>query len=364
MLFRKRIMRRVISKFCFLVVMLVVFTSNAQAQCSATSMTMNFGNVTVADNAAVGSTFGSASVTVTYNCTSNVIWQQQVGGVWRSNDIIFQMQPPGPSTSINYVYPTNVPGVGIRIREQSTNLFLVMPGAGRGGDATNSFCWRTMTGMFNDEGCGRLPSNQCPLTSNGGSCRITTTGTLVKTGAIQAGTLSWTAVNLGYYAPGVSVGNNRIGTIALSGLISVGSGGGGTTCRFSVSPNPVDMGSVPLNSLSVGGSSPEKIINITAANCSGTNARMNVKPMVATIGTNCSGQMENTGSARGVGIALSYDGPDTYVPVCWNQDFTPWEDVRSPTVRRYRFSVAMRRFQQNATGGTVQGRIIVTVNYP
>jgi type 1 fimbria pilin len=161
------------------------------------------------------------------------------------------------------------------------------------------------------------------------------------------------------------VGDNRLPFAEFYyGLSSSMEGGGGGTCRFSVSPNPVDMGSVPLNSLSVGGSSPEKIINITATNCSKTNARMSVRPMVATIGTNCSGQMENAGSARGVGIALSYDGPDTYVPVCWNRDFTPWEDIRSPTMRRYRFSVAMRRFQQNATGGTVQGRIIVTVNYP
>lgn len=289
-------------------------------------------------------------VTVSFNCDSGTLGiRGQFGYI--SNDVVFQFKAKGPATAIPYVYPSNLAGVGVRIKEQSTQLFLATPGAPINSVATTSFCWRQMAPPYADEGCGKLPPSKCPLASGGGICNISFNAKLVKTGPVVGGALGFPFASISYYSPGVTNGFD-VGTLSVGGTVRVGA-----VCKMQ--DMNVSLGRASVSALSSASLTPVPFnINLT-----GCEANQGIDLSFATMrqaGAKCDGLMNNaTGAtAQGVGIKVSRN---SNVPLCWGSKITYTSAADGSLA--VPMAAVMQKLADPVTPGTVWGAIVVSASY-
>jgi type 1 fimbria pilin len=345
-----------VMKWLLMILMMLFFgqAGNALAACTATIGNIDFGDQHVGDAAPVGTEFASAPVTVTYHCDSSILHTPMKN---LSNDVVFQIKPSGMSTARDFVYRTAVEGVGIRLREESTGLFIIKDNQVRFPNATSSFCWRQMSGQFNDERCGKLPPRQCPLTERGGQCSIRLTATLVKLGPTSSGSLNGQYANIQYYSPGVTT-SVQVGAMRITGSIRPR-----TSCTMR--DLNVDLGSVSLTTLKATGSLPPKQFDLSLTGCDPQRLTTVFFSTPKQVGEDCDGIIANSagaegfkGAATGVGIRVTRHAGTR---VCWYEDIRI--GLRPSGIISFPMQAAMMRLTPNPSAGSVVGKMFVHVTY-
>ncbi|EJM96062.1 fimbrial protein [Herbaspirillum sp. YR522] len=334
----------------WLMVLMVLFfgqAGSAWATCRAGAVDARFGSAQISADAPVGTEVGNTTVTVTYTCDSATLTAGN-----KTNDVVFQLKPTGAFTAIDFVYPTGVAGIGVRLSEQSTGLFVVKPGRDRVSTAVNSFCWRRMSGGYDDEGCGKLPAGYCQLGSNGGQCSISFRASLVKLGAFTAGRLDSKYGNIEYYSPGVS-GGSLLAEMRISGTVAV-------RASCTIRDMYVDLGKVGLNSLPGTGAIPAKQFDVTVTGCAPNQSITMSFSTLRQSGTVCQGLMSNGagGTATGVGIKITHGDGTT---LCWGETLS--YPGRPDGIVKVPLRAAMTRLTSNPQPGTVVGTMTVQVSY-
>ncbi|EIO7469449.1 type 1 fimbrial protein [Salmonella enterica subsp. enterica] len=314
-----------LKRAALILILLMLFACNAEAYCSfAPGVSseipgyLNFGNVTVQRDAAVGSVLATA-VTGAYN-GGNAIAGCRLEN-WSAR---WELTQWGTLSSYgNHVYNTNLPGVGLRLTGSYTGQVLPY-----------------------DTSYGYSPGYVW-LSIPGDGIK----GELIKTGDITSGTLT-----NGVLARASVVNQFYFANVTLNGTNTVKS----EACTVTTNPVNVPMGDHRKSEFS-GTGSVTNWVNFNIGLTCDIGARINVRIDAAADPTAGSqGVMQlDSGGATGVGIQLHYQPDDSAVQ--YGQEQFYWQSVYGDEI----VQLKARYYQtaQTVTAGPANATATFTLSY-